>query len=235
MDTVAWQSPSVQPPIRVDWLHSLRSVRGPGIAAMVLIGLVGLLDVVDLPLLARIWSLFEQLVDGVDVPMSDLDQLDDLRASFGWLQVACYVAAGVVFLVWFYRVRCNAGVLNPGGQRRRQGWAIGGWFCPVVNLWFPLQIMVDAVRSAPAAGRRLGTLTGWWWALWLADLLLGRIVAMQDPQDPSQYRTWLATIIAMDAAGVASAVLAILLVGRLTALQQNVYLQSPSSLPTTTW
>lgn len=233
---LAVQRPTPEP---VESIDGLRSVRGPGIATMVLIGVVGLLDAVDLPLVVRIWSWFDQILAGVDVPITDLEGIDELRASFGWLQIAAYVAAGVLFLVWFYRVRINTGLLNPSEPRRGPGWAIGGWFCPVVNLWFPVQIMFDAVRSVPAwaTGRRPGgALVGWWWGLWLAGLVMNRIVAAtDDPDTMPEVRRWLTMLVAMDAVGVVSAVLAIVLVARLTAVQQGIYLRSPASLPVTTW
>jgi Domain of unknown function (DUF4328) len=37
-------------------------------------------------------------------------------------------------------------------QRRSRGWAIGGWFCPAVNLWFPYQIATDVLYEAETAG-----------------------------------------------------------------------------------
>ena len=41
--------------------------------------------------------------------------------------------------------------------RRGRGWVIGGWFCPVVNLWFPKQIDQNfAVGVRAAVADRLG-------------------------------------------------------------------------------
>jgi hypothetical protein len=58
------------------------------------------------------------------------------------------VFAGIVpvFLVWFFRVRQNAGLWGP--QSRSQGWTVGAWFTPVVNFWFPMQIMRDVWRAS---------------------------------------------------------------------------------------
>ena len=69
---------------------------------------------------------------------------------FNLIAVLCTIP---VFLVWFSRVRHNAGLWGP--QRRSRGWAIGAWFTPVVNLWFPYQIAADAVTphaDEPGAG-----------------------------------------------------------------------------------
>jgi len=73
-----------------------------------------------------------------------------------------------VFLVWFYRARKNA---DGRGQRQRwsPGWAIGGWFVPIVALWFPYQIMADIWRANLPAERRNrpAVLLGFWWGCWL--------------------------------------------------------------------
>ncbi|WP_448318576.1 DUF4328 domain-containing protein, partial [Streptomyces sp. CO7] len=58
-------------------------------------------------------------------------------------QAVAYFALGVVLLLWFHRVRRNAEVFSPGGHRRSRGWVFGGWFLPVVNLWFPFQVTSD--------------------------------------------------------------------------------------------
>ena len=72
-----------------------------------------------------------------------------------------------VFLVWFFRVRKNAGLWGP--QTRRQGWTIGAWFTPVVNFWFPVQIMRDVWRTSsddPAERTVVARLGAGWWTCW---------------------------------------------------------------------
>ena len=95
------------------------------------------------------------------------------------LFVALALLTSVCFLVWFWRVRTNAGLLDPDGQRRARPWAFWGWICPVVNLWFPLQIAQDAVDADPGPGRsRAAHLVGWWWATGLACLVVDRVEAV---------------------------------------------------------
>jgi hypothetical protein len=75
---------------------------------------------------------------------------------------------GILFLVWFRRARINAE--GRGWRKRRAtGWTIGGWICPVVNLWFPFQIMGDIWRAglAPEARQRTAWLPALWWTAWL--------------------------------------------------------------------
>jgi hypothetical protein len=88
----------------------------------------------------------------------------DLQA----LSVLFEIAIAVVFIVWLYRARGNA-EWSRVPQRRARGWAIGAWFVPVVNLWFPLQLVEDiwhaGVDAAPRS--RMPWQVGTWWACWL--------------------------------------------------------------------
>jgi hypothetical protein len=78
-----------------------------------------------------------------------------------------FIAIIPVFLIWFFRVRKNAGLW--GRQTRRQGWTIGAWFTPIVNFWFPVQIMRDVWRTSsdePAARSVVARLAAGWWTCW---------------------------------------------------------------------
>ena len=85
------------------------------------------------------------------------------------------MAAGVVFIVWLWRARGNAELFCYGQHRRGRGWVIGGWFCPVVNFWFPKQIVDDVIAASdpPTPPRfpdlrripRHGLVLAWWLTL----------------------------------------------------------------------
>jgi Domain of unknown function (DUF4328) len=74
----------------------------------------------------------------------------------------------ILFVVWFYRARINAEG-HGYRQRRARGWAIWGWIVPIVNLWFPFQIMGDIWRAGLPAEQRADTawLPALWWTCWL--------------------------------------------------------------------
>lgn len=75
---------------------------------------------------------------------------------------------GIVFTVWFRRARINA-ERQGWKQRRARAWAFWGWVIPVVNLWFPFQIMGDIWRAGLPAAQRHKTawLPALWWTTWL--------------------------------------------------------------------
>jgi hypothetical protein len=125
--------------------------------------------------------------DYVEGPVKDPDRLDRadevvFLAVAGW--VLALLAAGVVFIVWLWRARGNAELFCSGQHRRGRGWVIGGWFCPVVNFWFPKQIVDDVIaasdprtpplfpdlRRIPRHGLVLA-----WWLTWVATMVRGNV------------------------------------------------------------
>jgi hypothetical protein len=93
--------------------------------------------------------------------------------TLGAVSTFGFIVAMAMFLVWFYRSRVNAEG-HGWPQRLSRGWAIGAWFAPVVNFWFPFRIMVDIWRAGlpEQARRNIAILPGIWWASLLASLCL---------------------------------------------------------------
>ncbi|GED85188.1 DUF4328 domain-containing protein [Streptomyces sp. 6-11-2] len=167
---------------------------------------------------------------GADV-MRRADDADRLYAVAGVTQLVTLLASCVVFLCWFYRVRVNAEVFDPSGHSMKRGWAIGAWFTPVVNLWFPRRIAVDIWEaSSPADGPRSNWPVNTWWTLWVIGLLAGRLA-------DSHYNQAVAAKALQEAAGemmfsdaldVVAAVFAVLVVLRLTRMQHEKALRGPA-------
>jgi hypothetical protein len=146
---------------------------GPiGMAASVLVGLTALSEV---PLVASEWhdyALYKDNLQGYDP--------DAISALDGILGIVA-VAAGVTFILWLRQVRGNAERFCKAPHRRSRSWLIGGWICPVVNLWFPKQIVDDIVaastpRTDPHANdlpRLRAGIVQIWWITWIASTVVG--------------------------------------------------------------
>lgn len=164
-------------------LGQYKQVGGPGLAAAVLI-------CISLPVSAvAAWTTWH-IVDVVDafaagdqdVSREDIDDAERLVSSFSWATTIAVVAAGVAFMVWLWRARQNAEILSTQPHRKSPGWVVAGWLVPVVNLWYPYQVVSDIHRtSAPRSNDGLhygpegsGQLAGWW-AFWVTSFVLGRI------------------------------------------------------------
>lgn len=84
------------------------------------------------------------------------------------LEVVALLVAGVLFIVWLHTVH-RSSRMDRTVMRHGSGWAIGGWFVPVLNFWRPFQIVSDVRRGATAdAGAKPSFRQGWWWGTWLA-------------------------------------------------------------------
>ncbi|MGW6912917.1 DUF4328 domain-containing protein [Kitasatospora sp. NPDC054939] len=149
---------------------------------------------------------------------------------------------GIVFITWLYRVGGNADMFAPYGHQHGKGWAIGGWIVPIISLWFPWRVVVDCRHaSAPVTGPYNERepidqgLVASWWSTWISSVVLVWITAAvvtsaetaMDREDVDvdaavgtvQTSLWLE--ITENPCFTAAAVLAILVVRRLSALQDD--------------
>ncbi|MGC4949825.1 DUF4328 domain-containing protein [Streptomyces sp. DT224] len=241
----AWAGSTGVTPARPRLDH-LRSPVGLAKAVCVLLGAAAVADV--LAIAAGIHTRV-LLADGLDGGFLVVDEeawtrADHLYTAAGSLQALTFLATAVVFLVWLRRVRINAEVFDPYAHTLRPGWAIGGWFVPLGNLWLPYRVAkgvwtasapVDTLGGRTAAPR--GPLKAWW-AVFVADQLVsrgtGRLSA--DAETGDEIVRGLDLVAANDALDLAAAVLAILFVRRLTGMQSRradlgAFPAGPSALP----
>ncbi|MFF5934366.1 DUF4328 domain-containing protein [Streptomyces sp. NPDC012508] len=149
----------------------------------------------------------------------------DLNVAYS-MGFTLFVATGIVFIVWFHRLRRNAEVWAGDLQSRKPGWAVGGWLVPIGNLWIPQGVAADIWRASrwrpyAADGARELALLNAWWTVWVADIVVSRIASLlyKRAETPDAYVTassWSLTGYVLD---IFAAVLAILFVRRLTSMQ----------------
>ncbi|NAS25680.1 DUF4328 domain-containing protein [Herbidospora sp. NEAU-GS84] len=175
------------------------------------------------------------LIDAAfDVALDDLSDLEDidfeaiadneLLVMLADLGVnATFVLAGIMFVVWLYRVRDNAEQMSTLPQRRATPWLFFGWFVPIVSFWFPKQIVDDIWRASDPRGRRPGVLMMIWWILWLVTVFLGNAsarVAYSDEENAMAIRVGSLLDVATYPLVVVCGVLAVVIVRRISALQE---------------
>ncbi|MFG2617599.1 DUF4328 domain-containing protein [Streptomyces sp. NPDC048507] len=214
----------------------LRSPRGLAVAVAVLLGVAALTAVLGSAADLYTWSLMQDVrADPLGVAQSTLEGADVLTSLAGRLQGLALLATGIVFVIWFHRVRVNGQIFNPGAFTRSSGWAIGAWFIPVGNFFLPYgiasQTWAASVQLGPDGSfRRFSTapLTAWW-VLWVLSRVLDAIATVlgRRAQNPEA----LATVSALDAftglTTLAAAVTGIVFVLKLTALQSVKAAQGP--------
>ena len=124
------------------------------------------------------YLLLDRLADDpLTVTVADLEAAADRQSVLAWAQVAGLVIVAIVLIAWTNRLYLNLPALGVE-PRFALGWAIGGWFVPIMNFWRPKQVIDDIWRgTAPDHSTRgsktaVSPLLHVWWAVWLFGLLL---------------------------------------------------------------
>lgn len=78
------------------------------------------------------------------------------------------LGAFILLLVWIYRAATTARALGIPG-RYSPGWAVGGWFIPIANLFIPVQCLRDLLPPGHTTRRTILTL----WLVAIAGYLVG--------------------------------------------------------------
>src|SRR5262249_41598065 len=116
---------------------------------------------------------------------------NDLRqGAIGILQFLITLATAAAFLTWFYRAHKNLPRLGARYLQYSSGWAVGGFFVPILGLVRPFQVMREvwchSYPPSPESGATAEgqppqpptlTLVGWWWGLFLLSSAVGRIAS----------------------------------------------------------
>jgi hypothetical protein len=224
-----WRPVAPPPPLPPHADRSFSSVRGLGTAVSILVWFVALGQAL---IAATDWYTYRVVKDYVEGSVKDpgrLDRADNINVEATNGYVLALLVAGVVFIVWLWHVRSNAELLCAGRHRHGRGWVIGSWFCPVVNFWFPKQIVDDVIAASdPRTPPQVPDLRGIhrnglvlaWWLIWVASLLSGVDYDSDVPDVGDQViAASLSTISAVLTA--VSAVLAIRVIGLINRLQTS--------------
>jgi hypothetical protein len=159
---------------------------------------------------------------------ADVDRLYDLYDLVSLVllvpSILGYLVAATAVIVWLWLARTNAEIIDTSpfvhdgaAQRYGRPWVIAGWFVPFANYFIPRQIVGD-IWSASASGRGMGLVNAWW-TLWILFTLsnIGQL---------RQYETEVDALfgemrfsIVQGALGVVAAILAILVVRRISEYQ----------------
>lgn len=165
----------------------------------------------------------------------EINRADDLYDVAGTAQMVAVAATAVVFIIWFHRVRSNADVFAQDVCTRSRGWAVGGWFIPLGNCWIPYtiarEIWTASTQWAPDGSWRevSAAPVKRWWAIWVTALVLLRVGStMQNhAHSPAALQRATDVMFVCDLLMLTAAVLAIVFVRKLTAMQHTKAVQGP--------
>jgi hypothetical protein len=195
-----------------------------GINVIVTVGLTG-------ALVARVGTLSDLVDHGLrpDLLLEDEDARELVVTMLGVFGVVS-LAIVVCFIMWFFRAAKNNEVLGRTRPRFGPGWAIGGWFIPLANFVIPVLIAQDLWRgSDPSVPRgddrwKIGSrsaLVGWWWATFVLGRFSFFIGSGEVENVAADLRRSAYGAIVGQLLTIAAAILAILVVRRITERQEE--------------
>jgi hypothetical protein len=181
-------------------------------------------------------ALFQDIEAGKQVTLPEAHASDSALNNSVLLQLAMSVIAVVFVMVWAYHARSNAEAYTTpttSSFRRSKGWAIGAWICPIVNLWFPYQVMsdiwgasdTDRPDNAPVRQWRVNAIVALWWTCLLGSTILQRISDSTYNSGDTADAVHASLIIdfASAAVHIAAAIMFILVVAAITRFQGQRY------------
>lgn len=204
-------------------------------AAMVVVSAVAALSSLSLV------RYLQGISSGEPVDEARAEGIDARQTLIAILSVGLFVVGVIAFLMWFYRAHKN---LKAGGLTYLQytpGWAVGGFFVPFLNFVRPFQVMKEvwagsAFLSGDVQARVWTTvspspLVGWWWGLFLVTSFLGNRSGklMLGAEELGEVITAGKVALVSDLLDIPSAVLALILVRRVTQLQERARTRFQSS------
>ena len=117
---------------------------------------------------------FEAILANPEAPVptdpAELFGVSSQLLGLAQLLNALQLAAFIILLVWIFRAATAAQRLGIPA-RRSPGWAVGAWFIPVINLWWPYQSLRDLLPPEHPTRRRI------LW-LWLGALGSGIVTVL---------------------------------------------------------
>jgi hypothetical protein len=231
-----WEVSDQPPPppseVEAAGLPPARPITAMATWVKVLLGVGIALDVVAIFSGLAERSLLERIFRGEFVTPSEVDASDARQAAIAGLQLLLFLAVGIAFIIWFHRAYHNLAAYGASGLPYGFGWAIGGWFVPVISLFYPKRIANTIWRAShPDIPVPVGIdwrpkpvtpLLSWWWGIFIISGILyaatGGLAADAITEDEIRVSsTW--TLIA-EALSIVAGVLALMVVSRITQRQQ---------------
>ncbi|MEU9141473.1 DUF4328 domain-containing protein [Streptomyces sp. NPDC048404] len=208
-------------------LYGLARLRSPVALGRAAAGALALMIAVDLYSIWADFSMYAAIAAYMDGTSGDaawrrVGAADPYFTAAGHAQRAALLTASGVYLNWFLRVRANAEVFSPFGHTMSRAWARWGWIAPGVNLWFPRRITQEIWDASRPEGDRSGYgLLNTWWTLWVIDMLVGLPASTPKLRTNTlaEVQAGAGRLMAAHALDIVAAVLAIVVVLKLTGMQ----------------
>ncbi len=188
--------------------------------------------------IVAVWSdyiqvqIINRIIKGDFFTMAEVLASDNRQATIGFLFLALFIVTGILFLMWIHRAHRNLPSLGNTNLKYSPGWAVGWFFVPILSLWKPYQVTTEIWKASDPT-TDVNDSTAWqespassivssWWFLFMISAIIGNIVMrlFLQAETPNEILTASWWELIMDAIGILSAILAILIVRNIDQRQE---------------
>jgi Domain of unknown function (DUF4328) len=129
------------------------------------------------------YLMMQKMAAGIKVPHAQIEASDWRQQAIGGTQLVLILMAFIGLVLWAHRAYANLHRLHKTPRPRHAEGAAGwGWFVPIMNLWYPYQVMKDlwvltqryAQPDEAIRYERDNGLIGGWWLLRIFALVASR-------------------------------------------------------------
>lgn len=151
--------------------------------AILLIWIILALEIISLASSYLQYNLLESAQAGTAITAEAAAANDARESMIGYVYLGAYVISAIFFIRWFksayHTLLQKVETLSLG-----EGWTIGGWFVPILNLFRPYQMMkemyVETSALLLANQHETGSIlkpkyVGIWWTLWIINNVTAQI------------------------------------------------------------
>ena len=165
--------------------------------------------------------------------ITNYDVATMVSGLIGLISFTVYVWAIVAFIQWFRRAYFNLHSIKTPGLRYQEGYAVGGWFIPLANLYIPYRIMHDVWHNLKilefGVTRNIShSFVGIWWTFFLVNStisnIVGRMAFLAETLDEMQSVNWGYLVSA--AIEIPATIVAILIVAKLEKAELLLFSQN---------
>ncbi|HET9671908.1 MAG TPA: DUF4328 domain-containing protein [Actinomycetota bacterium] len=185
-------------------------------------------DTLNIALTAVEHATLQRYLDG-EATAGEANRAIERSGLVGIVILVVFVATAIAWLVWQHRSQANLRAAGVSRLAFTPGWAVGWWFVPVASLWKPFQAVRELHEASTGdldwSPSRAPALLGWWWAGWLVLNVLDGIAGVLFADESGSVEPLLIGdrfSIAGDLVSIATAVLAIRVVGAIVERQRRL-------------
>lgn len=215
----------------------MTKMKGLGVTAAVMIGIVGLASLFDAWLATKLVGVLRQTENletfNLFTYVSDLNDVQQMTLLSVIIQISAIVLAAVFFLMWIFRGTKSLWSAGLPDLKTTPGWSVGWWFIPVAWWFMPLpgviQLWKGSVHHSKGtgdgnwSGESVNPLVFIWWACWVAGSLLS-VVSNQFSGEDSEIPDLILAArldMASNLAYAAAAGLAVFIILKVSSLQDT--------------